>query len=299
MHGLGKHIYELSDDDITFTLQVSITERLQSRLHWALRPGEKVLKTILGFSIRLPDKTRMIGRLWSMCFQADIIRLWNELTRLQMFWASLWIYNLALTVTKVSILVQYIRIFPIRRFRGACYAMLCIVIACGAWGIFGNVFICYPINLFWDESLSGRQCMNEYIIWFTTAGLNIGQDVIILFLPLPVIRSLQISKSQKKGLITMLALGARYVPCRFLRQTSSSQRQCHCDLNYSVVQSRQPRKLQRSHIRQFRSGHSLSCRGQRRDHLCLPPGDAPALCTGNAEVLLHGPRIHHRPSCRP
>ena len=125
-----------------------------------------------------------------MYLQADKIRLWDELTRLQMFWASLWIYNLALTVTKVSILVQYIRIFPIRRFRCACYAMLCIVIACGAWGIFGNVFICYPVNLFWDESSSGGQCMNEYIIWFTTAGLNIGQDVIILFLPLPVQRPL-------------------------------------------------------------------------------------------------------------
>jgi hypothetical protein len=33
MHGLGKHMRDLSDDDITITLQVSITERLQSRLH--------------------------------------------------------------------------------------------------------------------------------------------------------------------------------------------------------------------------------------------------------------------------
>lgn len=47
MHGLGKHIYELSDDDITFALQVSITERLQSRLHWDLRPVEKVLNACL------------------------------------------------------------------------------------------------------------------------------------------------------------------------------------------------------------------------------------------------------------
>ena len=54
------------------------------------------------------------------------------------------------------------------------------------------------------------RCMNDYIVWFTTAGFNIGQDVIILFLPIRVIRSLQISRSQKKGLITMFALGARY-----------------------------------------------------------------------------------------
>ncbi|KAJ4353109.1 hypothetical protein N0V95_003643 [Ascochyta clinopodiicola] len=127
---------------------------------------------------------------------------------LQMFWASLWIYNLALTTTKVSILVQYVRIFPPRHFRCACYAMLCIVAACGAWGVFGNVFLCYPINFFWDKSVKNGRCMNEYITWFSTAGLNIVQDVIILFLPIRVIRSLQISRSQKKGLITMFALGA-------------------------------------------------------------------------------------------
>lgn len=126
-----------------------------------------------------------------------------------MFWASLWIYNLALTTTKMSILVQYIRIFPPRHFRCACYAVLCIVIACGAWGISGNVFLCYPVNTFWDMSAKSDRCMNEYILWFTTAGLNIGQDVVILFLPISVIRSLQISRSQKKGLITMFALGAR------------------------------------------------------------------------------------------
>jgi hypothetical protein len=51
--------------------------------------------------------------------------------------------------------------------------------------------------------------MNDNIVWFTTAGLNIFQDVVILFMPIRVIRSLTITKSQKKGLITMFGLGAR------------------------------------------------------------------------------------------
>lgn len=126
-----------------------------------------------------------------------------------MFWASLWIYNLALTITKVAILVQYIRIFPVRHFRCACYAVLCIVIACGAWGVFGNVFICYPIGFLWDKTVKGGRCMNDNVVWFSTAGLNIFQDVVILFLPIRVIRSLTITRSQKKGLITMFGLGAR------------------------------------------------------------------------------------------
>ncbi|KAJ4994500.1 hypothetical protein SVAN01_00329 [Stagonosporopsis vannaccii] len=155
MHGLGKHVYDLSADDVTVALK--------------------------------------------------------------MFWASLWVYNLALTTTKISILVQYIRIFPPRHFRCACYAVLCIVVACGLWGVFGNVFLCFPVNFFWDESVRGGRCMNDYIVWFTTAGLNIAQDVIILFLPIRVIRSLQISRSQKQGLITMLALGASVIVVSTIR----------------------------------------------------------------------------------
>ncbi|KAF1360056.1 hypothetical protein EJ07DRAFT_57815, partial [Lizonia empirigonia] len=125
----------------------------------------------------------------------------------KMFLASMWVYTLALTTIKVSILVQYIRIFPTRHFRCACYVMLCIVVACGTWGVCGNVFLCNPINSFWDTSIQGI-CMQTSVVWFSTAGLNIGQDLIILFLPVRVIRSLQISRSQKKGLITMFALGA-------------------------------------------------------------------------------------------
>ena len=87
--------------------------------------------------------------------------------------------------------------------------MLCIVIACGAWGIFGNVFMCTPVSFFWTRGHNSGHCMNQYIIWFTNAGLNISQDIVILLLPLPVIRSLRIPASQKKGLVTMLALGAR------------------------------------------------------------------------------------------
>ena len=46
MHGLGKHLRELSEDDVTITLQVSITHRLQYRLHRDLCSVRKVLMTI-------------------------------------------------------------------------------------------------------------------------------------------------------------------------------------------------------------------------------------------------------------
>ena len=112
-------------------------------------------------------------------------------------------------MTKVSILIQYLRIFPVRRFQKACFVVLGIVTACGAWAVFGNIFLCSPIASFWDKSIKDGDCMDRSVIWFTNAGLNIAQDVVILLLPMPLIQTLQMAKSQKRGLITMLALGSR------------------------------------------------------------------------------------------
>jgi hypothetical protein len=51
--------------------------------------------------------------------------------------------------------------------------------------------------------------MNQLVIWVTNAGINIAQDVVIFLMPLFIVRTLQISKSQKEGLVGMFVLGAR------------------------------------------------------------------------------------------
>ncbi|CAO2650904.1 Nn.00g092010.m01.CDS01 [Neocucurbitaria sp. VM-36] len=127
---------------------------------------------------------------------------------LKAFWASLWIYNLTLTVTKISILVQYLRIFHDRNFRIACFVILGLVVAYGAWAIFSGILICNPIAFSWDKTTPNGHCMNPMVVWYTNAGMNIAQDVIILLMPMPVIRRLQFSTGQKTGLALMFALGA-------------------------------------------------------------------------------------------
>ncbi|OAL51164.1 hypothetical protein IQ07DRAFT_507850 [Pyrenochaeta sp. DS3sAY3a] len=136
---------------------------------------------------------------------------------LKAFWASLWIYSLTLTVTKVSILIQYLHIFSVRLFRKACYCLLAIVIAYGAWALFSNIFLCNPVMFMWDKSVKGGHCLNELVIWFTNAGINIALDLIILLLPLPTIPTLQISAGQKKGLVVMFSLGASVTLVSILR----------------------------------------------------------------------------------
>ncbi|KAJ6279424.1 hypothetical protein J3E71DRAFT_222558 [Bipolaris maydis] len=127
---------------------------------------------------------------------------------LKSFWASVWVYNLTLTTIKVSIVVQYFRIFPVRCFRIACLIVLGLVVAYGAWAVSSSVLICTPIAFSWDKSIPGGRCMNQLTVWITNAALNITLDVVIFLMPLLVIRGLSISKSQKRGLGTMFILGA-------------------------------------------------------------------------------------------
>lgn len=107
----------------------------------------------------------------------------------------------------MSILFQYLRVFPTPRFRVVCYVVLAVVVLHGIWTFFGSIFICFPINFFWDKGIPGGRCLDERAVWFTNAGLNIAQDLVILFLPMPVLRKLNIPRRQKKALMTVFAVG--------------------------------------------------------------------------------------------
>ncbi|KAF1832109.1 hypothetical protein BDW02DRAFT_581484 [Decorospora gaudefroyi] len=128
-------------------------------------------------------------------------------TLLKSFWASVWIYNLALTITKVSILVHYLQIFRVRRFRIACFAVIGLVVAYGAWAVLSSVLICTPVAFSWDKNIPNGRCMNQLVVWVVNAGMNIVQDLVIFAMPLPVIGTLQIPQSHKKGLVTIVFVG--------------------------------------------------------------------------------------------
>ncbi|KAL1605271.1 hypothetical protein SLS60_004818 [Paraconiothyrium brasiliense] len=126
---------------------------------------------------------------------------------LKAFWASVWIYNLALTATKISILTQYLRVFPVPRFRTACFVVMGFVVLYGLWTLMGSIFLCFPVEFFWDKTIANGKCLNQEAVWFSNAAVNIAQDVVILFLPLTVLKSLRIPDRQKKALIVVFGLG--------------------------------------------------------------------------------------------
>ena len=111
---------------------------------------------------------------------------------------------MALTCIKISIILQYLRIFVGRSIRFWCWASIVLVTLYGLETFILAFAGCIPIHSFWT---GGGKCINMKFIWFFNAALNILTDIIILVLPMPVLSSLRLPTKQKVGLMFVFALG--------------------------------------------------------------------------------------------
>lgn len=143
----------------------------------------------------------------------DTLSLHESIESQKAFYVSIWVYNLSMSCTKFSILLQYLRIFPQRLFRRACHIMLVIVSIYTAWTFFSAVFACWPISYFWTQiqDPSGGKCLNRFAVWFANAGVNIATDIGIGLLPLRVLKELELPKRQRVALMVVFGLGGLYV----------------------------------------------------------------------------------------
>lgn len=83
--------------------------------------------------------------------------------RHQAFWASLIVYYLSLGLTKGSMLLQYRRIFPTKKFQIFNWTIMGVVIAYTFWTVFGSIFACVPVRAFWTREKAS--CLNQYAMW--------------------------------------------------------------------------------------------------------------------------------------
>lgn len=123
---------------------------------------------------------------------------------LKCLWVAILVYNIALTSIKVSIVLQYLRVFVGKSIRFWCWATIALVTAYGLNTVFTAIFTCVPVNTFW---LGGGKCIPKKFLWFFNAAFNILTDIIILILPMPVLSSLRLPLKQKIGLMFVFALG--------------------------------------------------------------------------------------------
>lgn len=125
---------------------------------------------------------------------------------LKALFASIMMYNFGLTLTKVSIVLQYLRITIDKDVKKACRLLLWFIfLNCFATWITG-IFTCYPVAKFWDDRIPGG-CVNKPALWYANAAINILQDVVLILLPIFILRKLMMPRREKIGLCIILGLG--------------------------------------------------------------------------------------------
>ena len=112
-------------------------------------------------------------------------------------------------ITKLSILLQYLRIFVPNHAGKLYYAvhfmiwlnLLFYIAVTLVW-----IFTCIPREKIWESSTPGR-CVNTNILLITTGTINVISDFSILVLPLSSIWGLQMPRKQKIALSAVFATG--------------------------------------------------------------------------------------------
>lgn len=158
----------------------------------------------------------------------DLCKVWWT-DRTQYYWYVQTFYKITLNVTKISILLLYLRVFIQKWLRIGCYLILALVITYGLISVFySSVFQCTPVSKAYHKSIPGH-CINVRKTWQANAGFNIASDFMILVLPMPAIYSLQMTIKHKLGLVFLFGLGSLWVyPANQVEEMSSYLCQCSC-----------------------------------------------------------------------
>lgn len=84
------------------------------------------------------------------------------------FWGALWSYYAALGFTKLSILLQYLRIFPQEWFRKACYGMIGVTVIWTLWAVLSSMIMCVPVHAFWTTTdfFHDPRCLPRLQTWY-------------------------------------------------------------------------------------------------------------------------------------
>ncbi|OQE00555.1 hypothetical protein PENVUL_c050G08103 [Penicillium vulpinum] len=126
---------------------------------------------------------------------------------LKIFWASEWMWATSTVCFRLAILLLYMEIFPgNKKFFWCATAVGCLVLLYWVSAILTIALLCRPVAYNWDHTISGS-CGDVLKIQYASAGFNMGIDLGVVLLPLPIVWRLQMSSRKKTGVTASFAIG--------------------------------------------------------------------------------------------
>lgn len=76
----------------------------------------------------------------------------------------------------------------------------------GALCLLLTILTCWPVQKYWDDSIPGK-CLDNRVMRYAFAGINIVNDVVLLIAPMPFLKNLQMARRAKYALMGVFAAG--------------------------------------------------------------------------------------------
>lgn len=128
-------------------------------------------------------------------------------------WAKLlmaveWIYLVAVTLPKLSMLSMYLGILTTKSYRRIVYVLAVNLIMTFIVGGLTGSLGCQPLAFFWDPTIPSGHCIdiNAFFRWISLP--NILTDVAMLVLPQPLVWTLKVTRHHKIGLTLTFLTGS-------------------------------------------------------------------------------------------
>ncbi|KAK3320234.1 hypothetical protein B0T19DRAFT_446001 [Cercophora scortea] len=115
-------------------------------------------------------------------------------------------FSLSTLLTKISILLFYLRFSVDRAFRWAVYVVMLVVVGYTVPMGLGALYQCQPMEKCWDFTIPGT-CMNIQAFYDATCVLNTITDFVVLILPIWLLRPMRVPLSRKIGVMLILMAG--------------------------------------------------------------------------------------------
>jgi hypothetical protein len=137
-----------------------------------------------------------------------------SLTLSQYFYIAHSIYLVQTAVVKISLLLQYLRIFKAGLMRKWCFTLITIVSAWGTAFAFTGWFPCFPVRGTWQREI-GAKCygfglgdVQEFIMMFKIhSASNMVLDVLVFVTPMVIFRTPTLKRKNLMAMAGVFTFG--------------------------------------------------------------------------------------------
>ncbi|KAI0166889.1 hypothetical protein GGR52DRAFT_556032 [Hypoxylon sp. FL1284] len=112
----------------------------------------------------------------------------------------------SVSLAKISMLALYLKLASQAWFRFMCYSCIALIACYSLTAALVESLACRPLQGIVDESLNA-ECYDSYPAYIALSSLNIGMDVIILLLPIPLVHRMKLPKRQNVSVVVLFATG--------------------------------------------------------------------------------------------